>query len=33
MVEETRVEACGATWCSWKQGKIKHEESNKVIDG
>jgi len=32
-VEEARVEACGATWCSWKQGKMKHGESSKVIDG
>jgi hypothetical protein len=27
------VEACGATWCSWKQGKMKHEEIRKLIDG
>jgi len=32
-VEKARVEACGATWCSWKQGKMKHEESGKEIDG
>jgi hypothetical protein len=24
MVEEARVEACGGTWCSWKQGNMKH---------
>jgi len=33
MVEKARVEACGATWCRWKQGKMKHGESIKVIDG
>ena len=26
------VEACGATWCSWKQVMMKHGESSKVID-
>jgi hypothetical protein len=28
MVEEARVEVCGATWCSWK-----HVKTYKVIDG
>jgi len=32
-LKRQRVEACEATWCSWKQGKMKHGESSKVIDG
>lgn len=33
IVEEFGWKLVGATWCSWKQGKMKHGERNKVIDG
>jgi len=33
MVEEARVEACGATWCGWKQGNMKHGKSSVLVDG